>query len=383
MSKNNIFDFLENSDEGELEMIDRLTPDFSDEQFERILEMSKKKRNKMKKAKERNIKVNSDNVGTVSGVEVYKRPAWIRSLATAASLVIMIGGIAFGFHFMRHSDSPLPVIEPNMSSTSETATSSSDVTTITGTTVTNSQTAQDTTDTSIDETDYKAECEAWVRNKVRKRDEALELVSQISDHIDMKDTFTINIHDESAGPGDAPVISDYTITYAHYINPYFRSLDEMRDFYIEHSSRFLDPDWEYSGMDMESNLVNRYFDTRVQPGDQLQRNSWNKYDIIPLYTEYDGKIYKQVGEDELMQTDAEYWTKKDHGVLWCWAVDNCTEDYFDLYEFYPGDSDSYNSWIISVTKEDGEWVMHRDDSMLPMPEDKWKELCEEYKSKQK
>lgn len=57
MSKNNIFDFLENSGDGELEMIERLTPELSDEQFERILAMSERKRNIMKKSNERNIKI--------------------------------------------------------------------------------------------------------------------------------------------------------------------------------------------------------------------------------------------------------------------------------------------------------------------------------------
>lgn len=51
MSKKNMFDLLENSGEGELEMIDRLTPELSDEQFERILEMSKRKRNILRKQK--------------------------------------------------------------------------------------------------------------------------------------------------------------------------------------------------------------------------------------------------------------------------------------------------------------------------------------------
>ena len=50
--KKNMFDLLENSGEGELDMIDRLSPEFSDEQFERILEMSKRKRNIIRAAKE-------------------------------------------------------------------------------------------------------------------------------------------------------------------------------------------------------------------------------------------------------------------------------------------------------------------------------------------
>ena len=397
MSKNNIFDFLENSEDGELEMINRLTPDLNDDQFERILEMSKRKRNAMRNTERNNIKMNSNDEETVSGVEVYKRPRWIKPVTMAASFVLLGCGIAFGIHLMRNLNPTPPVIEQGVSTTSETTTTS--VTTdeavstiivpadknqttivdgvpveVTTTTVAVTEDATTiNTETSIDEPDYKAECEAWIRNKVRKRDEAFELIKHISDHVDMNDTLTVNVHDEAGGPGDTPEISDYTVTYARYTNPQFSSLDEIRDFYIENYVRFLSPDWEYTELDMDGYYVKRYFDTRVQPGEKIEINSWNK-EIIPLYTEHNGKIYKQVIE-EAMITDAEYWAQGNHGILCCCAVGNCTEDSFELYELYSNDIEC--SWVIPCVKIDGEWRMQRDEEhMWQMSEDLWQELCE-------
>lgn len=383
MSKNNIFDFLENSEEAELEMIDRLTPDFSNEQFERILKMSKRKRNKMKESKERNIKVNSNNGGTVSGVEVYKRPAWIRPLLTAASLVILTCGIAFGFHLMRPSDSPAPVIEPNMPSTTETTAVTSDVTT-TATTTTTTQPSQDTTDTSVDEADYKAECENAMNEIKRKNHEAIELIANISDHLDMNDTITVDVRDEYCDPGTEPIINDYKVTYARYINPKFGSLDEIRDFYIEYAVKYTcGPDWEYTGLDMDSHYVKRYFDTRVQPGETIKINTWDKYDTIPLYTEYNGKIYKLVADaPTVAQTDAEYWEEVNnspcHEVLGDYSA-----DYFEIYRIYyfPDSPDGGYGNIVPVKKENGKWVIYNS-LAKEMPEELWRELCEEYESKQ-
>ncbi|MBQ9078350.1 MAG: hypothetical protein IJY29_02100, partial [Ruminococcus sp.] len=388
---------LENSEDGELEMINRLTPDLNDDQFERILEMSKRKRNAMRNTERNNIKMNSDDEEMVSGVEVYKRPRWIKPVTMAASFVLLGCGIAFGIHLMRNLKPTPPVIEQGVSTTSETTTTS--VTTdeavstiivsadknqttivagvpveVTTTTVAVTEDATTiNTETSIDEPDYKAVCEAWIRNKVRKRDEAFELIKHISDHVDMNDTLTVNVHDESGGPGDTPEISDYTVTYARYTNPKFSSLDEIRDFYIENYVRFLSPDWEYTELDMDGYYVKRYFDTRVQPGEKIEINSWNK-EIIPLYTEYNGKIYKQVIE-EAMITDAEYWAQGNHGILCCCAVGNCTEDSFELYELYSNDIEC--SWVIPCVKIDGEWRMQRDEEhMWQMSEDLWQELCE-------
>lgn len=381
MSKKNIFDFLEDSEQYELEMIERLTPELSDDQFERILKMSKRKKNIMRKAEEKNIRRSINNEDTVSGVERYKRPAWIKPLAAAASFVLLCGGIGFGFNLIRKMDTRSPLAESSISSEPENVTTTVNYTTIsvpsretvpavieiTTTTADSEESAQTTTTTSVSESEYKAECEAWINNKVEKRDEALELIADISDHLDMNDTFTVNVHDKS----------DYTVRYARYTNSKFSSLDEIRDFYIDNYLRFLTPDWEYNGLDMDSHYVERYFDTRVQPEQQIQHNSRDKNDIIPLFTEYNGKIYKKVSEGEMM-TDAEYWAQGAHGILWCFAVGNCTEDSFDLYEFYPEDLGC--SYVIPCVKEDGEWKMLRESGMSPMSEELWQELYEKYQN---
>ena len=162
MSKKNMFDLLENSGEGELEMIDRLTPELSDEQFERILEMSKRKRNILRKAKEsNNIKMsrNADYSGDVTGVEEYKRPVWTKAFAAVASLVLLCGGLALGHNLLkRNGGGDTPVVVPKVAATTVTVTTvttdseSADITTVTadlnaeatGTAVLGSETSSET-----------------------------------------------------------------------------------------------------------------------------------------------------------------------------------------------------------------------------------------------
>lgn len=363
MSKNNIFDFLENSEDGDLEMIYRLTPELSDEQFERILTMSKKRRNIMKKSNERNIKMIHKNPDTVSGVEIYKRPSWIRPLTAAASFVILAGGLAFGFHLMRKSDSPAPPLSSDTQSTSSTSTTSS--------IVTGTQSAEDI---------YRAECEKAMNEIERNRDEAYELVAHISDHIDLNDTFKVNVHDSYLDPGTEPIINNYQITYARYTNTKFSSLDEMRDFYIEYAVKYTwGPDWEYNGSDMDSHYVERYFDTRVQPGDTLNTNSWDKNDITPLYTEYNGKIYKLVAEDSAaFQTDAEYWEKANNSDMYS-ILGECSADAFDIYSVYyhPDVIEEMYGYVVPVKKENGKWVRYNN-LQEEMSEELCRELCEKY-----
>lgn len=360
MNKNNIFDFLENSEDGDLEMIYRLTPELSDEQFERILTMSKKRRNIMKKSNERNIKMIQKNPDTVSGVDIYKRPSWTRILATAASFVILAGGLAFGFHLMRKSDSPAPPLSSDAQSTSNTSTTTSIVTTST-------QPAEDT---------YRAECEKAMNEIERNKGEAYELIAHISDHIDMNDTFEVNVHDSYSDPGTEPIVTNSQITYARYTNTNFGSLDEMRDFYIEYAVKYTwGPDWEYtSGSDMDSHYVERYFDTRVQPGDTLNTNSWDKSDIIPMYTEYNGKIYKLVAKDSAaFMTDAEYWEKENNSDLY-YILGDCSADAFDIYYVYynPDAIEEMYGRAVPVKKENGKWVRYNN-----LQEEISVELCHE------
>ncbi|MBP7186745.1 MAG: hypothetical protein KBA55_08300 [Ruminococcus sp.] len=127
MEKRNMFDLLEDSDEGELAMIDRLTPELSEEQFERILEMSKRKRNIIRASKERN-NINMTTAGfaaaEVTGVEEYKRPTLIKIAATAASLILLGGGLALGHNLLKRSNTVEPDIVPNVAAVTVTTTNS-------------------------------------------------------------------------------------------------------------------------------------------------------------------------------------------------------------------------------------------------------------------
>lgn len=371
MSKTNIFDFLENSEDGELEMIERLTPELSDEQFERILAMSERKRNIMKRSEMINTKVNNDNAQTVSGVDIYKRPSWTRILATAASFVLLAGGVAFGIHVMRKSDSPLPPVSTDTPSVSETATTSA----VTTTTVS-------TTEAQSDEV-YRAECENAMKEIKRANHEAIELLAHISDHIDTNDTFNVNVHDEYGDPGVEPIINDFEVTYARYTNPKFSSLDEIRDFYIENAVKYTSgPDWQYTESDLDGTYVKRCFDTRVQPGETITINTWNKYDSIPMYTEYNGKIYKLVADDSTeVQTDAEYWEEVNNYP--CYEVlGDYSADSFEVYRIYyfPEEPDAGYGIIVPVKKENGKWVIYNS-LQENMPENLWRELCEEHITK--
>jgi hypothetical protein len=89
-----IFDMLEHAEEGTMNELTDKCPDIGDEQFERMLAKSERKYKMMK----RDILVTErDNIymdeNTVSGVKRIKRPVWITPLATAASVVLILGTV--------------------------------------------------------------------------------------------------------------------------------------------------------------------------------------------------------------------------------------------------------------------------------------------------
>ena len=88
MSKQNIFDFLEDANENEIETLERMTPEFSEEQFERILKMSVAKKESIRKEKEK--KQDTDSV-EVSEVRVHKFSIWKRFLSVAVLFVFIVG----------------------------------------------------------------------------------------------------------------------------------------------------------------------------------------------------------------------------------------------------------------------------------------------------
>ena len=105
MRKKNIFDILENAESNSMERLIDKCPEISDEQLDKILAMSEKKYKMRKeemvgKNEDKRIKM-TDN-GTVEGVEVSRKPAWLSSLSMAASIVL-IAGIAIGSTaYLRH-----------------------------------------------------------------------------------------------------------------------------------------------------------------------------------------------------------------------------------------------------------------------------------------
>ena len=96
MKDEKIFDILENAENDSMDRLIDKCPEISDEQLDRILVMSERKF-KMKdkettRAKKDNIKVTENNV--VEGVDRVRRPAWLRPVSAAASLILVIGIIA-------------------------------------------------------------------------------------------------------------------------------------------------------------------------------------------------------------------------------------------------------------------------------------------------
>ena len=96
MKNKELFDILENAENDSMDKLIEKCPEISDEQLDRILEMSERKYNmksKGTKNTEKNIRITENNV--VEGVERTRRPSWLAPLSMAASLVL-VAGIAIG-----------------------------------------------------------------------------------------------------------------------------------------------------------------------------------------------------------------------------------------------------------------------------------------------
>ena len=131
MKEKKIFDILEDAEYDSMNRLIEKCPEISDEQLDRIYAMSEKKFRKMKKGAERterdnNIKMTEND--TVEGVEHSRRPVWLTTLSTAASIVL-IAGIAIGSTVMIrgnrkiiNTDSQTP---PAVTATTETVTGTS------------------------------------------------------------------------------------------------------------------------------------------------------------------------------------------------------------------------------------------------------------------
>ena len=97
-------DALENADEDTIRKIAADCP-ASDEEKERMFAMSRKIYNERTKESE------YKNDMEVSGVDVYRKPAWHKFAAAAAALVIGAGAIAGGVMLKRNSNSKPPVVD--------------------------------------------------------------------------------------------------------------------------------------------------------------------------------------------------------------------------------------------------------------------------------
>lgn len=98
MKNNKIFDLLENAENDSMKRLIDKCPDISDEQLDRILDMSERKYNMRNSGTAGTIGNNNIRMsgnGTVEGVERSKRPVWMTPLRTAASL-LLVAGIAVG-----------------------------------------------------------------------------------------------------------------------------------------------------------------------------------------------------------------------------------------------------------------------------------------------
>ncbi len=89
MKKENLFDILEKAEDESMERLIDKCPEISDEELDKILDMSERKFNMKKRDMNKNVQ--RENGITVSGVERVKRPAWIKPFTMAASFVLVAG----------------------------------------------------------------------------------------------------------------------------------------------------------------------------------------------------------------------------------------------------------------------------------------------------
>ncbi|MBO5571393.1 MAG: hypothetical protein J5926_01600 [Ruminococcus sp.] len=394
MEKRNMFDLLEDSDEGELAMIDRLTPEFSEEQFERILEMSKRKRNIIRASKERN-NINKTTAGfaaaEVTGVEEYKRPTILKIAATVASLILLGGGLALGHNLLKRSNPVEPDIVPNVAAVTVTTTNSATtdgenaaVTTITAdVTAEVSGTAVDTTAVSsaqataaapvssqaqaqtqaavtiadntveapvvTENPAYRAEAETWVKKYLDT-----SYLSYVNfDYLDLNDTFDAMCElyylDIGTTEEDRPR-EMHTKTFVHYVNPEFPTIDSMKQAQIDFIYPFYQETPTQNSMD--EMRIKRFCGMKVTPGEVIEDNYYNKYDTYPTFTEYDGKIYMCVYDNGELDKYKPSYQEIRYQTNEKWYVRNCTENSF---EYVTLSDNEYLGNIEYVEKVDGKF----------------------------
>lgn len=211
MKDKNIFDILENAEYNSMERLIEKCPEISDEQLDKIFVMSEKKFKKKKKETERtkkdnNIKMSENDA--VEGVEHVKRPVWLTTLSTAASIVL-IAGIAIGSTVMIrgnrkiiNSDSKIP---PAVTATTATITGTSAISTqdndnvvkttvtiVTGTSVTSDAVI---TQTATEPASEEAEDTEFIKPYVGRWRYQTSPTNHV--HYDGTDTGTVEIFDDA------------------------------------------------------------------------------------------------------------------------------------------------------------------------------------------
>ena len=345
---NDIFDYLENAADDEMNMLTDKTPELSDAQIERLLEMSEKKYNRVK-----NTDADSEHNETeVSGVERYHRPIWNSPMLTAAACVALIIGVTVFAVLMKKApidNGPVDVppdifatvtssesassgtntaaagstvyrtvtsaqstaaasettsTEP-VSTTSYASSATSDIQTEATVTTTDSPATSDsavqsaqiqtTTQQSGSQSVYfipdysdgiaaSTEYDQQIANEAMKvYDDFITLVDLFDitymDKIDMSDTFDVVALNEDLMLG---TVSDRTSTYARFIDPQFKSTQDIKDFInscVTKENNFYS--YQFSGdVDLDGYPV-----PVITPGCRTESV------MPPKYCDYDGKLY--------------------------------------------------------------------------------------------
>ena len=213
MKEKKIFDILEDAEYDSMNRLFEKCPEISDEQLDRIYTMSEKKFRKMKKGAERtkrdnNIKMTDND--TVEGVERSRRPVWLTTLSTAASIVL-IAGIAVGSTVMikgnkkiTNTDSQTP---PAITATTLTGTSSASTQTdnaVVKTSVTIVSGTSGTADTAVTQT---------VTEPASEEAADTEFIKPYVGRWRYQTSPTNHVHYDGTDTGTVDIFDDATYTY--------------------------------------------------------------------------------------------------------------------------------------------------------------------------
>lgn len=213
MKEKKIFDILEDAEYDSMNRLFEKCPEISDEQLDRIYTMSEKKFRKMKKGAERtkrdnNIKMTDND--TVEGVERSRRPVWLTTLSTAASIVL-IAGIAVGSTVMikgnkkiTNTDSQTP---PAITATTLTGTSSASTQTdnaVIKTSVTIVSGTSGTADTAVTQT---------VTEPASEEAADTEFIKPYVGRWRYQTSPTNHVHYDGTDTGTVDIFDDATYTY--------------------------------------------------------------------------------------------------------------------------------------------------------------------------